>query len=229
MTVVKNVAWFDVDDVLLDFIGGFNTYLQTKGIKIDKDYLPKEWNYTCVFSEPNGAKEHIDTFIREGCGNLDMLGKARYMLQMAKKNDWEVNLITAFPAVQMMERLNNLSSLGLNFDHYYSTFHYDHLGTPHFIDKCELIEKLRYNQENIFNMLVDDRHVTVRKFIKKIKTGAGVTVPYSYNDASILEHAKFDTHEEKKRIKLASCGTNKNSAINDMHDLVIDLILSKRI
>jgi len=230
---MNKTCWCDVDDLLLDFTGGFNEYLKEKGYNRDRSYVPKTWNYLCTFKTERVGRELLGDFIMNHCGDLEMLGNAAAMVETIRNTGWKVNLITAHPALLQIERFKNLKKYGIEFDNYYSTCHFDQNGDSVYWDKYGLIRSIKEMTEDSVDVLLDDRHSTVRKFVKK-GLGVGVTVGYPYNDESIEQSANEDTLDEKLNLIIAPWEGDKYSTLERFHDKIVqtlqdvDLMLEER-
>jgi len=230
---MKKILWLDVDDVLLDFCGDFNEWLAERigdelGPKLppgfSRNYVPKKWNYECLPIGKDEVWKHMKVYIDQHSGNLNVLPGAVEMLNAARGMGWEVNLITAHPGYLMEERIKNLKKHGLIFDHFYSCNHFNTNGTSMKIKKVDLINSL--TEKNRVEIFVDDRHDTVRDYLKNSTAlvKAGVSPWYPYNNDSYLTSMDEDSEELKRGFTVTSWNENKWKTVIDMHGQVISLM-----
>jgi len=205
----------DVDDIILKFIEGFNRYLVTvrADIKIKPHYLPKVWGFTELGDISKEINEYINTYADGGqisCDGVKIsFGKlydgAADFTNKIKEMGHDVVLLTAHPSHRIIERINNLKSQGLKFDHIYCTAAHDADGNKVYHSKSDFIEALGYTDENF--LFADDKAATIMEMLGRFKNADLFTLDRDYNKEALVESANlFD--EDRERLNIIPGGNN---------------------
>ena len=176
----RKVALLDVDDVLLKFIEGFNSFLMTKrpDVKIPAAaYLPKQWNY----AEFGDIQSEMLEFIDKHSDDCKVFDGAANFTEYLKNMGFEVVLLTAHPAHKTLERLANLKKQNITFDSLYCTAYHNSKGKKLYKTKTEFAQALGMGNEGTEFLFVDDKAVTVLDMLSNFPNSKVITMDRSYN------------------------------------------------
>lgn len=180
---MKRLAFFDADDIFLQWIPDFNEHLATLGFLPEKDareYIPKAWGYP----ELGIDYKVVESYIQNGPMHPSYPAMIDLMRSLRGKG-WEVVVITSHPTNKMMERIQNLNELGGQFyDHVVFSLAHDTEGKPVSISKAKYIGQL-YREQSI-KIFVDDRLKSVNEFVNA-GLGYGFSMDRAYNDKDLKE------------------------------------------
>lgn len=185
---MRKIAILDVDDVILNFIGGVNTYVSglNKGFVINPEYIPKSWGWR----ELGDIGNEINTFINNMSDDLSCFDNTVNFINSLKEMDFEIILMTAHPAHLTLERIQNLKKNNIEFDSIYCTFGYGPGGEKISHPKSSFIKELTSPEDKI--IFVDDKATTVIDVVHKIPNAIGFTMDRASNDEALGNIELFD-------------------------------------
>jgi FMN phosphatase YigB (HAD superfamily) len=207
---MKRIAFFDADDIFLQWIPDFNEHLASLGYLKQanpREYIPKAWGY------PELGIEYsvVESYIQQGPMHPPYPEMVELMRRL-RGEGWEVVIITSHPTNKMMERIANLAQLGGQFyDHIVFSLAHDTQGKAVSISKAQYIANIY--KEPSTKIFVDDRLKSVIEFAR-MGLGYGFSMDRAYNSKD-LEELQSDPLLER-RVFLGRGGT--------MREQVLDLI-----
>jgi hypothetical protein len=180
---MKRIAFFDADDIFLQWIPDFNEEMAKKGVlKVEnpREYVPQAWGYPELGMGYGPVQDYV-----QAAPMHPPYEEMVDLMRRLRKAGWEVVIITSHPSDKMMERVRNLALLGEQFyDHLVLTLTHDPSGKIVSISKADYIEG--FYREKSIKIFVDDRLKSVNEFVRK-GLGLGFSVDRAYNDLDLAE------------------------------------------
>lgn len=180
---MKKIAFFDQDDVLNDFIKGYNIYLTSLGYDLGperEEYIPKNWGYLEIGVPYSTIQDYIHS-----CPNHPPHQEMIDCANNLKNKGWEIVIVTSHPSNLAMERIQHLNTLGLNYDHIALTQSFDKNGNVVSLSKAKYIEAV-YKKPGSTLIFIDDRMKSVLEFTK-LGLGRGFSMDRAYNSSELKE------------------------------------------
>jgi hypothetical protein len=214
---MKKVCFVDADDVLLTWIPDFNEHIGQ-----DREYIPQSWGYPELGVEYGTVRNFI-----QSAPQHDPYPEVVGFVNGLRRTGWEIVVITSHPTNRMMERLDNLNQIGLQYDHVVFTQFFTPDGSTGSVSKAQYIKKA-YGHFSCYRLLIDDRLKSVNEFVE-MGLGFGASVDRAYNSEDVKRLRENPLLEQRivlgrgptMREQLLSMVSQTNDLINAFDAVVV--------